>query len=89
MSALEVLLVSEGNCLNCNAIRAVLARLRHEYRHVEVSEVHPEESLGQSLAAEHGIPVLPALIIGGRLRLVGEMTEKAVRRELERAKSGR
>lgn len=89
MSALEVVFVTEGNCVNCDGVRAVLAKVRHEYRHVEVTEVHPDEPLGRSLATEHGIRVLPALIVDGRLRLVGEIPEKLVRREIERARPHR
>lgn len=89
MSGLQVVFISEGNCPNCNAIRAVLARFRHEYRHVEVSEVHPEEPLGRSLATEHRIRDLPALIVDGRLRFAGKIPEKIIRREFERARSGK
>lgn len=88
MSALQVVFITEGNCPNCEAIRGALTRFQHEYRHVEVSEVHPEEPLGKSLAAEHGISDLPALIIDGRLRFVGQASEKLIRREFERARPG-
>lgn len=86
MSALRVIFVSEGNCQNCNGVRAVLAKVRHEYRHVEVLEVRPDEPLGRSLAGEHGIRALPALIVDGHLRLAGEIPEKLVRREIEKAR---
>ena len=86
MSALEVVFVSEGNCPNCNGIRAVLSKVHHEYRHVEVTEVNPGESLGRSLMAEHGVRMLPALIIGGRLRLVGEINARDIHHEIQKAK---
>ena len=86
MSALEVVFVSEGNCPNCNSIRAVLSEVHHEYRHVEVTEVNPGEPLGRSLMAEYGVRILPALIIGGRLRLVGEIHARDIHHEIQKAK---
>ena len=86
MSALEVVFVTEGNCPNCNSIRAVLSKVHHEYRHVEVTEVNPGEFLGRSLVAEHGVRMLPALIIGGRLRLVGEIKARDIHNEIQKAK---
>ena len=86
MSALEVVFVTEGNCPNCNSIRAVLSQVHHEYRHVEVTEVNPGEFLGRSLVAEHGVRMLPALIIGGRLRLVGEINARDIHHEIQKAK---
>jgi glutaredoxin len=84
MSSMEVIFLSEGDCPNCNRIRSVLNSVRHEYRHVDVSEVHPAEHFGQELAGEHGIRELPALIVNGRLRLVGDMSEQRIRGEVER-----
>lgn len=86
MSALEVVFVSEGNCPNCNSIRAVLNKVHHEFRHVDVAEVKPAEPLGRSLAAEYGVRVLPALIIDGHLRLVGEISEREIYNEIRRAR---
>ena len=86
MSALDVVFVTEGNCPNCNSIRAVLSKVHHEYRHVEVTEVNPAEPLGRSIVAEHGVRILPALIIGGRLRLVGEINARDIQHEIQKAK---
>jgi len=86
MSALEVVFVSEGNCPNWNRVRAVLDKVNHEFRHIDVAEVNPAEPLGRSLAAEHGVRTLPALIIGGRLRLVGEISEREIYDEIRTAK---
>jgi predicted DsbA family dithiol-disulfide isomerase len=86
MSALEVVFVTEGNCPNCNSIRAVLSKVHHEYRHVELTEVDPGEPLGRSLVDEYGVRMLPALIIDGRLRLVGEINAKDIYHEIQRAK---
>ena len=41
MSALEVVFVSEGNCPNWNRVRAVLDKVNHEFRHIDVAEVNP------------------------------------------------
>ena len=86
MSALEVVFVSEGNCPNCNSVRSVLDKVHHEFRHVEVTEVSPAEPRGRSLAAEYGVRMLPALIIGGHLRLVGEISEREIYNEIRRSK---
>ena len=85
MSATEVIFVSEGDCPNCNRIRAVLNIIRHEYRHVDVNEVHPASQVGQTLAVEHRIGQLPALIVNGRLRLIGQMSEHRIRAEVRHA----
>ncbi len=76
MSTVEVVFVTEGNCPNCKGIRVVLAKLRHEYRHLAIDEVHPDALGDSSIGDEIGIPVLPALVVNGRLRLVGEITEQ-------------
>lgn len=89
MSTVEVVFVTEGNCPNCNSARAVLAKLRHEYRHLAIDEIHPDALGGRAIDAEIGIPALPALVVKGRLRLVEEITEKQIRRELEKAKAHR
>ena len=86
MSALEVVFVSEGNCPNCNNVRAVLNKVHHKFRHVDVAEVNPAEPLGRSLSAEYVVRVLPALIVGGHLRLVGEISEREIYNETRRAK---
>jgi Glutaredoxin. len=86
MSSMEVIFLSEGDCPNCNRIRSVLNRVRHEYRHVDINEVHPADRLGQMLTAEHGVEELPALIVNGRLRLVGEMPEQRIRGEVQRVR---
>ncbi|MDP2673877.1 MAG: thioredoxin family protein [Dehalococcoidia bacterium] len=86
MSAMEVIFVAKADCGNCERVRQALTRVHHEYRHVEVREVDPDEPDGRSLAAEHGVLILPALIVAGRLRLVGEMRENEIRREIEKAK---
>ena len=84
MSAMEVIFVAKADCHNCERVRQALTRVRHEYRHVEVREVDPDEPDGRSLATEHGIIMLPALIVNERLRLVGEMSEKEIRHEIEK-----
>ncbi len=89
MSTVEVIFVTEGDCPYCNEVRAVLDKVRHEYRHVAIDEVRPDSPGGRSIASEHGLPALPALVVNGHLRLAGEITEKLVRRELEKAKAHR
>ena len=84
MSAMEVIFVAKADCHNCERVRQALTRVRHEYRHVEVREVDPDEPEGHSLATKHGIIMLPALIVDERLRLVGEMSEKEIRHEIEK-----
>lgn len=86
MSVVEVIFVSEGDCPNCNRIRSVLNRVRHDYRHIEVSEVRPADARGRTLAGEHRIGELPALIVNGRLRMVGQMSEHHIRGEVQRAR---
>lgn len=86
MSALEVILVTKEDCPNCDRVRAALTRARHDYRHLEVTEVDLDEPLGRALAIEQGILMVPALIINGRLRLVGDASEKDIRREIEKAR---
>lgn len=86
MSAMEVILVAKADCEVCERIRHTLTRVRHEYRHLEVKEIDADAPEGRSLAVEHGILMLPAIIVGDRLRLVGEMSEKEIRHEIEKAR---
>ena len=86
MSAMKVIFVARADCQNCERARQALARVHHEYRHVEVREVDPDEPVGHSLPTRHGIMILPALIVNERLRLVGEMSEREIRHEIEKAR---
>jgi len=89
MNVTEVVFVAKTDCQNCERIRAFLTRVHHEYRHLDVREVDPDEPEGRSLALKHGILALPAIIINERLRLVGEASEKDIRREVERARGNK
>jgi len=86
MSVTEVILLAKPDCQNCERVRSTLARVHHEYRHVEVSEMDLDTPDGRTLAVKHGVLILPALIVDGRLRLVGDMPENEIRREIEKAK---
>ncbi len=88
MSTTEIILLAKPDCGNYEQVRSMLARVHHEYRHVAVREVNPDEPDGHILSMEHGVTVLPALIVDGRLRLVGEMPEGVIRREIDKAKRG-
>lgn len=85
MSLMEVILVATADCGNCERIRRTLSTVHHDFRHVDVREVDADAPEGRSLAVQHGILMLPAIIVGDRLRLVGEISEKEIRHEIEKA----
>lgn len=86
MSTTEVILLARPSQDNYDQIRSTLARLHHDYRHVAIKELDPDQPDGHLLAMEHGVNGLPALIVDGRLRLAGEMPERDIRRAIEKAK---
>ncbi len=88
MSTMQLIFVAKADCHNCERVRHVLASVQHEYRHVDIREVDPDEPEGRSLALRYGLMFLPALIVNERLRLVGEISEKEIRREVEKGHKG-
>lgn len=86
MSTTHVLFLANPGTGQCDDIRQLLARVHHEYRHVDVREVDPDAPEGHSLSQEYGVSSLPALIVNDRLRLVGDISEREVRHEIEKAR---
>jgi glutaredoxin len=83
---MQVIFVAKADCRTCAGARQALEKVHHEFRHVDVREVDADDQEGRSLATRHGIMMLPALIVNERLRLIGDISEKDIRREVEKAK---
>jgi len=79
---LLVTLVTAPDCHFCGDAKALLARLGQTYP-LEVREVDISSPDGGELAAGHGIPFPPGLILDGGFVGFGRVSERKLRRVLE------
>lgn len=79
----EMLLLTQAQCSFCQQAKEVLARLSTEYAFsVAIRDVDSPE--GQALAMRGGILFPPGLFINGEPFSYGRLSERKLRRELER-----
>jgi len=78
-----VLLVTAPDCHFCADAKALLARLGQTYP-LEVREVSLSSPEGQEIATRHGVMFPPGLLLDGGFVGFGRVSERKVRRLLER-----
>jgi hypothetical protein len=76
----EVLLVSAPDCHLCERAMAVLTRLSKE----PVRELSWSSEEGHLLVSRDGVPFPPAVYIDGSLAAYGRLSERGLRRKLEK-----
>ncbi len=79
----RVLLVTAPDCHFCADAKALLARLGQTYP-LEVREVNLSSPEGQEIATRHGVIFPPGLLLDGGFVGFGRVSERKVRRLLER-----
>ncbi len=76
-------LVTAPECHLCGHAREVLSRLQRDWP-LAVDEVAWESSEGQTLVRRDGVPFPPALYVAGEFYGYGRLSERLLRRLLER-----
>ncbi|MGI9020889.1 MAG: glutaredoxin family protein [Solirubrobacterales bacterium] len=80
---LEVLVLTQEDCELCERARELLARLSEEYP-FSIRALASASSQGRELAASGGILFAPGIFIDGVPFSYGRVSERKLRRELER-----
>lgn len=81
--AVEVLVLTQERCDQCDRAGELLARLCDEYP-LRVRTLALDSSEGRQLAASGGILFAPGIFVGGAAFSYGRLSERKLRRELER-----
>ena len=79
----EITLLTQEDCAMCEHARKVLARVGADYP-VEVTEIDLASEQGRALAARAGVHFAPGLLIDGRPFGYGRISERRLRRTLQR-----
>lgn len=74
-------LLTQADCAWCERAKKLLAETDAQ---VEVTEVSLDTGEGRELAARHRLLFAPGLVHGDRLIAYGRISERALRRELDR-----
>ena len=82
----EMLLLTQARCSFCQQAKEVLARLSTEYA-ISVAICDVDSPEGQALATRGGILFPPGLFINGEPFSYGRLSERKLRRELERRRT--
>lgn len=79
----RVTLLTQATCAFCDQAKNVLARLGTDY-HLDLTEVSLDTDDGRALGLRHGILFAPGLLLDGELFSYGRLSERKLRRELDR-----
>ena len=87
LKAIEVLMLTKDDCKFCEEAKAILRRLGSEFQ-LQVSTADVGSPRGQALALDGGLLFPPGIVIDGRPFSYGRLSERKLRRELERISTG-
>lgn len=79
----EVTLLTQTSCAMCELAKGILGRLGDEYS-LSVTEVDLRSDEGRCLAAEAGVLFAPGVLVDGRPFSYGRLSERKLRRLLDR-----
>lgn len=80
---IEVLILIRGECDLCDHAKDVLSRLRREFAFT-VTEVDMATREGMALAEHGGVAFPPGVFLDGEPFSYGRLSERKLRRELQR-----
>ena len=80
---IEVLLLSQASCSFCDQAKAILDRLGGEYP-LSVTTLELASSDGRAVAERGGIVFPPGIFLDGEPFSYGRLSERKLRRELDR-----
>jgi glutaredoxin len=84
---MEVTLLTQENCAFCDQAKEMLDRLSVEYP-ISVSTLDLGSPEGQALAERGGVMFPPGIFIDGEPFSYGRLSERKLRRELDRRVDG-
>jgi len=79
----QVLLLTQADCATCDQVKAILERLSAKYP-LSIASRDLASSEGLALAEEGGILFPPGVFLDGKPFSYGRLSERKLRRELER-----
>lgn len=79
----EVTLLTQTSCGLCELAKGILERLGNEYS-LSVTEVDLGTEVGRQLAAEAGVLFAPGVLLDGHPFSYGRLSERKLRRHLDR-----
>ncbi len=85
---MTIVLLSQADCHLCDRAHEVLQRLSQEYA-VELMTVDLGSPAGEELAAQHQLAFPPGVIIDGEPFSYGRLSERRIRKELNRRATAR
>ena len=78
-----VTLLTQTSCTFCDQAKETLARLSRE-RPFEMEEISLETEEGRALGERHGVVFAPGVLVNGAFFSFGRLSERKLRRELQR-----
>lgn len=79
----EITLLTQTSCTLCELAKGILARLGDEYP-LSVTEVDLRSDEGRRLAADAGVLFAPGVLVDGHPFSYGRLSERKLRRLLDR-----
>jgi glutaredoxin len=83
----EITLLTQEDCGYCEHAKQVLARVGEDHP-LEVTEIDIRGEQGRMLAARAGVMFAPGLLVDGRPFGYGRISERRLRRTLQRLSAG-
>ncbi len=80
---MQVLLLTQERCDFCEQAKEILARLKSEYE-LTLSTLDVRMPEGEALAVRHGLLFPPGILLDGEPFSYGRLSERKLRREIER-----
>jgi glutaredoxin len=84
----QITLLTQTSCGMCQLAKEILARLGNDYR-LSVTEVDLRTEHGRRLAAGAGVLFAPGVLVDGRPFSYGRLSERKLRRDLDRRAAAR
>lgn len=80
---MDIRLLTQDECAFCDDAKGILDQLSSEYG-LSVTIIDLDSADGQALAEEAGVMFAPGILIDGEPFSYGRLSEKKLRRELDR-----
>ena len=84
----QITLLTQTSCGMCELAKEILARLGNEYL-LSVTDVDLRTDEGNRLAAEAGVLFAPGVLVDGQPFSYGRLSERKLRRALDRRAAAR
>lgn len=81
-------LLTQASCSLCEQAKDVLKRVATEHQ-LDISEISLDAAEGRELASRHGVLFAPGILLDNELFSYGRLSERRLRRELQRRHAGR